>query len=89
MTQPTSADAALRRAADMAAAGRLAEAAAVLAEALREDAGAHEVAYRLALIEAERGNWSDAERLGARCGPGGRRPVRVRTRTHRRQDRQA
>jgi FkbM family methyltransferase len=61
--QPASADEALLRAATLRAAGRLAEATTVLSEALRRHHRAHGVSYQLALLEAERGNWSEAEHL--------------------------
>ena len=63
MSQTASADEALLRAANLRTAGRLADAATVLSEALRHHDRAHAVSYQLALIEAERGNWSEAEHL--------------------------
>ena len=71
MLQPVSADEALLRAANLRAAGRLAEAATVLSEALRHHERAHAVSYQLALIEAERGNWSEAERLARTAAASG------------------
>jgi FkbM family methyltransferase len=69
--QPASADDALLRAANLKAAGQLAEAATVLSEALRHHDHAHAVSYQLALIEAERGNWSEAEHLARTAATSG------------------
>jgi FkbM family methyltransferase len=63
MPKQTRADKALQLAANLEAAERLDEAATVLYEALRHDNGGHALDYRLAMIEARRGNWADAERL--------------------------
>jgi FkbM family methyltransferase len=59
----SSAEEALLRAATLRAAGRLKEAATVLSDALGHHERAHAVSYQLALIEFERGNWPEAERL--------------------------
>jgi FkbM family methyltransferase len=56
-------DEALLRAAYLRAQGHLAEAEAVLSAALRDHEGAHAISYQLALIEAERGNWLEAEHM--------------------------
>ena len=71
MTHPTSIDQALALAVDLRAASRLDEAAAVLSEALRGDSTAPGLSYQLALIETERGNWSEAERLARVAGRSG------------------
>lgn len=44
-------------------AAQLADTAAELREALGRDPGAHAVRYQLALVEAQRGHWAEAERL--------------------------
>jgi FkbM family methyltransferase len=70
--QPASADEVLLHATGLREVGRLGEAAAMLSEFLRQHGHAHACSYQLALIEAERGHWVDAEALArAAAGSGG------------------
>lgn len=68
---PTPTDQALARAANLKAEARLAEAAAVLSDALRSDLTAHALSHQLALIESERGNWSEAEHFARTAASSG------------------
>jgi FkbM family methyltransferase len=70
--QPASADEVLLQAANLRQAGRLDEAAAVLSEAMRHHDYERVFSYQLALIEAERGNWADAESLARTAASSGR-----------------
>src|SRR3989442_1317128 len=54
---------ALARAAALKSAGRPSEAVAVLSDALKHDPIAPAISHELGLIEAEQGNWSQAERF--------------------------
>jgi FkbM family methyltransferase len=56
-------DAALRKAAEYAAAGRLDQTTAALADVLREEGDAHAVLFQLGMVEAMRGNLAEAEHL--------------------------
>ncbi len=56
-------DEVLIRAARLAEAGRIDEAAMALAEALRHDGRLHEARYQLGMLEARRGNLAEAEQL--------------------------
>jgi FkbM family methyltransferase len=70
--QSATADEVLLHATNLCEAGRLAEAAAMLADFLREHGHTHACSYQLALIEAQRGHWADAEDLArAAAGSGG------------------
>jgi FkbM family methyltransferase len=66
-----SADEVLLRAVHLREMGLLAEAASTLSEALRYRADAHALRYQLALIEAERGHWADAEALARTASDAG------------------
>lgn len=62
---------ALHLAAKLRAEGRLDEAVTTLSEALRQDSRAHAVRYQLSLIEAQRGNFSEAENLARAAAASG------------------
>jgi FkbM family methyltransferase len=70
MPEP-SADEFLLQAAHLREMGRLADAAALLSDALRHRAYLHALSYQLALIEAERGHWADAEVLARTASDAG------------------